>query len=99
MTKGIFIGGAAMIGYPSSHRVTIWVENTDEFGGSWDLLMAEKTEILYPAHGKPFAPKDLVRNRDYISRVKIYPLRGAANPGRSFYRQRKVWQRNSMICS
>ena len=50
MTKGIFIGDAAMNGYPSSHRVTIWVENTDEFGRSWDLLMAEKAEILYPAH-------------------------------------------------
>lgn len=73
--KGIFIGDAAMNAYPSSHRVSIWVENTDEFVRSWDLLTAEKAEILYPAHGKPFAPKDLVRNRDYISRVKIYSLK------------------------
>ena len=73
--KRIFIGDAAMNGYPSSHRVTIWVENTDSFGRSWDLLTAEKAELLYPAHGKPFASEDLVRNRDFISRVKVYPLK------------------------
>ena len=65
-----------MNGYPSSHRVTIWVEDTKEFGDSWDSLMCENAEMLYPAHGKPFALKELQTCRSFINKVKLYSLQG-----------------------
>ena len=63
-----------MNGVPSSRRVTIWVENTDAFGRSWDLLLAEGAKALYPAHGRPFPPEDLRKNRPFLSRVRLRPL-------------------------
>ena len=74
--RQIFCGDAAMNGYPSSHRVTIWVEDTKEFGESWDVLLYEDAELLYPAHSKPFAIKELQTNRSFIDKVKLYPLEG-----------------------
>lgn len=38
--RAIFPGDAAMNGFPSSHRITIWVEDPAAFGRSWDLLIA-----------------------------------------------------------
>lgn len=72
--KTIFIGDAAMNGYPSRKRVTIWVEDTGEFGRSWDILLAQDADTLYPAHGKPFPKNNLRRYRDFVTRVKLYPL-------------------------
>ena len=71
----IFCGDAAMNGYPSSHRVTIWVEDTKQFGSSWDVLMKEDAEMLFPAHGKPFSVRELQINRSFVDRVKLYPLK------------------------
>ncbi len=73
--RQIFCGDAAMNGYPSSHRVTIWVEDTKQFGESWDILLAQDADMLYPAHGRPFACAELRTNRYFIDKVKLYPLR------------------------
>ena len=73
--RAIFPGDAAMNGFPSSHRITIWVEDPAAFGRSWDLLTAEDADILYPGHGKPFAKKELVRFRPAADRMKLYPLK------------------------
>ena len=64
-----------MNGYPSNHRVTIWVEDTKQFGESWDILLAKTADVLYPAHGRPFASTELRTNRYFIDKVKLYPLR------------------------
>ncbi len=74
MGNRVFCGDAAMQGYPSSHHVTIWVENTEAFGRSWDLLLSEGVRRLYPAHGKAFDSDELVRCRDFVHKVKVYPL-------------------------
>ena len=70
----IFPGDAAMNGFPSSRRITIWVENPAAFGRSWDLLIAEDADKLYPAHGKPFAKEELVRFRPAVDRIRLYAL-------------------------
>ena len=70
----VFAGDAAMNGFPSSHRITIWVEDPVAFGRSWDLLIAEEADMLYPGHGKPFAKEELVRFRPSVDRIKLYPL-------------------------
>lgn len=72
--RQIFCGDAAMNGFPSRHRVTIWVENTKEFGQSWDTMHSENAEMIYPAHGKPFDAEDLVRHRRFIDTVRLRPL-------------------------
>ena len=72
----IFCGDAAMNGFPSIKRLTIWVENKEQFEESWNVLIAEETEFIYPAHGKPFHKKDLVKYLKAIRKVGQYPLKG-----------------------
>ena len=71
----IFPGDAAMNGFPSSRRITIWVEDAAAFGQSWDLLISEDADTLYPAHGKPFAKEELARFRPAVDRIGLYALK------------------------
>lgn len=70
----IFCGDAAMNGVPSFKRVTIWIEDKKDFRNSWDILIAEKADLIYPAHGKPFGSSDLEKYKNDISKVKLYKL-------------------------
>lgn len=70
-----FCGDAAMNGFPSMKRLTIWMEDKEEFEKSWDILIAENVEYIYPAHGKPFHKKDLCKFKSAIQKVKLYPLK------------------------
>ncbi len=69
-------GDAAMNGFPSRHRITIWVENPEDFGNSWKSILAEHAGLIYPAHGKPFPPSDLEKYSDSPARIRLYPLKG-----------------------
>lgn len=71
----IFCGDAAMNGLPSFKRITIWMEDKKDFQYSWDILIAEKAALLYPAHGKPFNICDLGKYRSSISKTKLYKLK------------------------
>ena len=71
----IFCGDAAMNGFPSRRRMTIWMENPAAFQASWDLLLKAGADKLYPGHGRPFDTRDLMRYRQDIKSVKLYPLR------------------------
>ena len=71
----VFCGDAAMNGVPSSKRVTIWIEDKAEFQRSWDVLLAERAKLIYPAHGKPFDPHDLEKYRGRIPKIRLYPLK------------------------
>lgn len=66
--KIIFCGDAAMNGLPSLKRITIWIENKEDFENSWDKLIAEKANKIYPAHGKTFNDKDLKKYKRYIAK-------------------------------
>ena len=71
----VFCGDTAMNGIPSSKRCIIWVENVNELKTSWELLINSKAEIIYPAHGKPFSKKDLVKYINSISKIKLRKLK------------------------
>ena len=71
----IFCGDAAMNGFPSMKRITIWIEDKKAFQSSWDVLLAEKADTIYPAHGKPFSSSELSTYKKYICRTRIYDWR------------------------
>ncbi len=71
----IFCGDAAMNGLPSAKRLIIWIENVIDLEQSWEQLISTDAEIIYPAHGKPFAKCDLARYKRAISKIKLRKLK------------------------
>lgn len=71
----IFCGDAAMNGFPSIRRLIIWIENKQDFERSWELLLEEDADTIYPAHGKPFSKFDLAKYKKYISKIHLYKLK------------------------
>lgn len=63
----LFCGDAAMNGFPSTDRTTIWAENIDQFCASWEVITSLHPTKIYPSHGKPFPVSDLER---YLPKVK-----------------------------
>ncbi len=70
----IFCGDAAMNGLPSIHRITIWIEDIEEYIKSWRTLLALEARYIYPAHGKPFDIIELEKNIQRISDVRLHRL-------------------------
>ncbi len=71
----IFCGDAAMNGLPSFKRITIWIEDKNAFQNSWNILIDEEADWIYPAHGKPFRRDNLKKNINYIPKIRLYKLR------------------------
>ncbi|MBQ6365720.1 MAG: hypothetical protein IJI61_04835 [Oscillospiraceae bacterium] len=63
-----------MNGFPSSHRITIWVGNISDFEASWETLLDEDISTVIPAHGKPFPVEDLQKNIGFVSQIKLRAL-------------------------
>ena len=74
----LFCGDAAMDGIPSSHKITIWVEDKVAFEKSWDVMLASRAKKIYPAHGNPFCPCELKRNKKFITGLHLRPLKEKA---------------------
>ena len=70
----IFCGDAAMNDFPSIHRLIIWIESTAEFESSWEVLLAEDADKIYPAHGRPFSKNDLKKYKHCISKIRLREL-------------------------
>ena len=73
--KDIFCGDAAMNGFPSVKRLIIWIENIEQFKQSWNVLLNEDIELIYPAHGKPFYKNDLRKYMDEVQKVCLRSLK------------------------
>lgn len=71
----LFCGDAAMDGIPSSHKITIWVEDKAAFEQSWDAMLASGAKKIYPAHGSPFCPCELRKNKKFIAGLHLRPLK------------------------
>ena len=71
----LFCGDAAMNGLPSSHKITIWVEDKAAFEESWDVMLASGVKKIYPAHGSPFCPCELRKNKKFIAGLHLRPLK------------------------
>ncbi len=70
----IFCGDAAMNGLPSFKRITIWIEDKNAFQNSWNILIGEKADWIYPAHGKPFRRDNLKKYINHIPKIRLYEL-------------------------
>ena len=70
----IIFCGAVMNDMPSFKRITIWIEDKNVFQNSWNILIAQKVDFIYPAHGKPFHSNDLKKYKNYICKVRLYEL-------------------------
>ena len=70
----LFCGDAAMNGFPSQHRITIWAEDPQAFADSWQTILRLRPSLLYPGHGSPFPPAELARNLDFARQMPCYPL-------------------------
>lgn len=76
-TGELFCGDAAMNALISTARHTIWIDDPQAFGRSWDRMLALNPVKIYPSHGSPFPPSDLIRYRHYLDgRSLIPPIRG-----------------------
>jgi glyoxylase-like metal-dependent hydrolase (beta-lactamase superfamily II) len=62
----IFCGDAAMNAVISVARHTIWIDDKTQFGLSWDKMISYEATKIYPAHGSPFSPNDLIKYRDFL---------------------------------
>ena len=71
----LFCGDAAMNGIPSSHKITIWVEDKVTFEKSWDEMLASGAKKIHPAHGSPFCPRELRKNKKFIAGLRLRPLK------------------------
>ncbi len=70
--SGIMLcGDAAMNAIISVARHTIWIDNAEMFGKSWDKMLACKPRMIYPSHGSPFPAQDLVKYRHYLGGRKL----------------------------
>ena len=74
----LFCGDAAMDGIPSSHKITIWVEDKTAFEKSWDKMLASGANKVYPAHGSPFCSCELSKNKKFIAGCCLRPLKEKA---------------------
>ena len=70
----IFCGDAAMNDFPSIKRLIIWIEDKLDFEKSWNVLLAENADAIYPAHGRPFPKCDLAKYKKYISKIHLHKL-------------------------
>ena len=71
----LFCGDAAMDGIPSTHKITIWVEDKVAFEKSWDVVLASGAKKIYPAHGNPFCPCAMRKNKKLIAGLHLRPLK------------------------
>lgn len=70
----LFCGDAAMNGFPSLHRATIWIENLVDFCRSWETMIDLEPAKIYPGHGRPFDFLDLQRFLPTVQKFRLYPL-------------------------
>jgi glyoxylase-like metal-dependent hydrolase (beta-lactamase superfamily II) len=74
-TGQLFCGDAAMNAVISVARHTIWIEDAAAFGRSWDKMLSLEPKMIYPSHGTPFKPNDLVKYRHFLDGREIIPPR------------------------
>ena len=75
-TGQLFCGDAAMNAVISVARNTIWIEDPARFGTSWDRMLALSPTRVYPSHGAPFPPKDLLKYRHFLDGKRLIRPRG-----------------------
>lgn len=69
----LFWGDAAMNGFSSLFRATIWSDNLKDFSRSWEKIIELKPRKIFPGHGRPFYVSDLSKYLIKTKNLKLYP--------------------------
>lgn len=72
-SRELLCGDAASNAFIAPARHAVLIENTAAFCCSWDDILSLNPARIYPAHGNPFGPEDLVRFRRYLDNSPLYP--------------------------
>ncbi len=72
-TRELLCGDAAANAVIAPARHAVLIEDIPAFGRSWDDMIALNPVRIYPSHGSPFSPKDLVRYRHYLDNHSLFP--------------------------
>lgn len=75
-TGQLLCGDAAMNAVISVARHTIWIEDAEAFGRSWDKMLSLSPKRIYPSHGTPFSPKDLKKYRHFLDGKQLIKPKG-----------------------
>ncbi len=68
----MFCGDAAMNGFLSKSRHPVCIENEQDFLNSWEVILKNKPVKIFPGHGKPIPPSDLIKFKGFLKRKKLY---------------------------
>ena len=71
-TRELLCGDAAANAIIAPARQAILMENVPEFARSWDKIIALNPSRIYPSHGNPFSPEDLVKYREKLDGLKLF---------------------------
>ena len=76
-SRELLCGDAAGNAVIAPARQAILIEDVPEFAKSWDKIIALNPSRIYPGHGNPFSPDDLVKYRNKLDHLKLYsPKKG-----------------------
>lgn len=65
-TGDLFCFDAAMNGILSKAHHTLWIDDIQAFGASWDTMLSLNPKTIFPSHGRSFPPGELNSNRHYF---------------------------------
>ena len=71
-TRELLCGDAAGNAVIAPARQAMLIENVPEFAKSWDKIIALNPSRIYPAHGNPFTPNDLLTYRERLDHLKLF---------------------------
>ena len=71
----LFCGDAAMNGFPTKKRISIWIEDPTQYRRSWQTILDAAPAVLYPGHGKPFPVSDLKKYLRATESIRLYALK------------------------
>lgn len=73
--SNLFCGDICANVFPSSKRFPMWLENKYALLKSWEAILSDhEIATVYPAHGKPFDVKELVKDMEYWRGKGVFKL-------------------------
>lgn len=71
-TRELLCGDAAGNAIIAPERLALLIEDVSAFAQSWDAILALNPRKIYPSHGNPFLPEDLVRFRSNLEHLRLF---------------------------
>jgi glyoxylase-like metal-dependent hydrolase (beta-lactamase superfamily II) len=71
-TRELICGDATGNAVIAPARQAILIEDVPTFAKTWDKIIALNPARIYPSHGNPFTPEDLVKFRGRLDNLKLF---------------------------